>query len=50
MERLREALIAAKEKLELYRKHSGGEYIGSMEYCALIKMIDAALAQGKGER
>ncbi len=45
------ALVAAKEKLAIYRRDRegkrGGEYSGGMEYTALIKTIDAALAKGK---
>jgi len=40
---LREALEAAKVKLQKCRKHHGGEYVGGMEHTALIKMINKAL-------
>lgn len=39
----RAALRAAKQKLELYRAQHSGEYIGGMEYTALIALIDEAL-------
>jgi len=39
----RMALIRAREKLELYRAQHSGEYIGGMEYSALLKLIDAAI-------
>ena len=45
-------LVRCREKLEIYRDHSDGEYRGGMEYTALIKMIDttlAILAQGSKE-
>lgn len=47
--RLREALIAAKEKLAIYRAHSTGEYQGGMEYRSLIDLIDTALSTPEGE-
>ena len=37
---LRDALGSSKKKLELYRNQHSGEYIGGMEYTALIKCID----------
>ncbi len=42
-ERLRVTLKAAKEKLNLYRAQHSGEYIGGMEYTALIREIDECL-------
>ena len=42
-ERLRSSLAAAKEKLSLYRCIYGGEYVGGMEYSALMKQIAEAL-------
>lgn len=39
----RAALQAAKQKLQVYRAQHSGEYIGGMEYEALIRMIDEAL-------
>lgn len=43
IERLREVLISAKEKLALYRKAQGGEYLGGVEYRELMRRIDEAL-------
>lgn len=40
---LRKALLLAKEKLALYRAAHGGEYVGGLEYTALVKLIDDAL-------
>lgn len=40
------SLFAAKRKLELYREQHSGEYVGGMEYTALMKEIDIALADG----
>lgn len=37
------ALIAAREKLELYRAQHSGEYIGGMEYRSLLMTIDEAI-------
>lgn len=37
------ALIAAQQKLRLYRAQNSGEYVGGMEYSALMVMIDEAL-------
>lgn len=37
------ALEAARHKLTLYREQHSGEYIGGMEYTALLRMIDTAL-------
>lgn len=39
----REALIKAREKLQLYRANCSGEYVGGMEYTALIKIMDEAI-------
>lgn len=39
----REALRAAKKKLQLYRAQHSGEYIGGMEFSALMQVIDEAL-------
>lgn len=41
--KLERALKLAKEKLEIYRKHSSGEYMDGMEYRELIFIIDEAL-------
>lgn len=43
--RLRDALTSAKEKLALYRKAHGGEYLGGVEYSELMRRIDAALSE-----
>lgn len=40
-----EALARAKEKLQLYRSFHSGEYVGGVEFTALIRMIDEAIAQ-----
>lgn len=40
---LKSALQVAKEKLEIYRKHSDGNYQGGMEHISLIKYIDEVL-------
>ena len=40
---LRTALGYAREKLEFYRAQHSGEYVGGIEYTALIRMIDEAL-------
>lgn len=37
------ALVAAKEKLRLYREASAGVYLGGVEYGALVKLIDEAI-------
>lgn len=42
--RLRTALGHAREKLALYRQVHSGEYVGGVEYTALMREIDAALA------
>lgn len=39
------ALLAAKQKLGYYRAQHSGEYIGGMEYTALLSFIDAALSK-----
>lgn len=44
---IRAALVAAKEKLQLYRDHYGSEYLGGMEFSALMRKIDSALAEFK---
>ena len=33
-----------REKLELYRDHSDGQYHGGIEHTSLIKMIDTSIA------
>ncbi len=43
LEHLRNALTLAREKLKLYRAQHSGEYIGGMEYTALMQLIDEAL-------
>lgn len=40
---MRTALGYAKEKLKLYRSVHSGEYVGGIEYEALMLMIDNAL-------
>jgi hypothetical protein len=40
---LRGTLLAAKEKLRLYRAGHSGEYIGGVEYTSLMKQIDDVL-------
>jgi len=42
-DRLRTALGYAREKLKLYREQHSGEYVGGIEYEALMRMIDSAL-------
>ena len=37
-------LRMAREKLEIYRDHSDGQYHGGIEHAALIRNIDLALA------
>lgn len=39
----REALQLSKEKLEVYRRQTNGEYAGGPEYSALVVQIDRAL-------
>jgi hypothetical protein len=41
---LLEALKLAQEKLKIYRAGSSGAYQGGMEYTALMRTIDAAIA------
>ena len=43
VDRLQTALGYAREKLGLYRAQHAGNYVGGIEYTALIKMIDASL-------
>lgn len=43
-DQLRTALGYAYEKLQLYRAQHSGEYIGGIEYTALMAMIDRALS------
>jgi hypothetical protein len=38
-------LQAARQKLEVYRAQTNGEYSGGPEYTSLMRAIDAALAQ-----
>jgi hypothetical protein len=40
---LKAVLLAAREKLTLYRAQHSGEYIGGVEYVMLMDMIDRAL-------
>ena len=40
-----EALVLCREKLEVYRKHSSGEYLGGVEYTLLLSKMDTALAR-----
>ena len=47
IELLREALWLTKEKLEIYRLHHTGLYLGGMEYSALMKKANAALEKTK---
>jgi len=47
--KLRAALTAAREKLILYRAGSNGEYLGGMEFSALIRAIDDALTSPSGD-
>ncbi len=44
IELLRSTLSHAREKLEIYRDHSSGQYHGGIEHTALIRMIDESLA------
>lgn len=39
----RETLKLAKQKLHLYRISSSGEFLGGMEYTALVKRIEATI-------
>lgn len=39
----RETLKLAKQKLHLYRTNSDGEFLGGMEYTALVKRIEATI-------
>lgn len=41
---LRATLGHAREKLEIYRDHSSGEYHGGIEHTSLIRMIDESLS------
>jgi len=43
IERLEGTLRKAREKLALYRAQHSGNYIGGLEYNALIRRIDEAL-------
>jgi hypothetical protein len=43
LDALEVALRAARKKLTLYRAAHGSEYVGGMEFTALIHMIDEAL-------
>ena len=47
---LMRAAESAREKLKLYRSQHSGEYIGGMEYTALINKLDNALAKLNGEQ
>lgn len=42
--RLERALIAARDKLKLYRNEHSGEYVGGVEYTTLMEEINVALA------
>lgn len=42
---LERALAYAREKLVLYRAVHGGEYVGGMEFTALLRLIDEAASQ-----
>ena len=44
IQRLIDALNAARTKLQLYRNASDGAYVGGMEYTALMSLIDLVLA------
>jgi hypothetical protein len=46
-EGLREAVVAAKIKLALYRERVGPSYVGGQEYTSLMKSIDEALEGGE---
>lgn len=41
----RELLIECRCKLQLYREQHSGEYVGGMEYTALRREIDKAIAE-----
>lgn len=41
--RLRGTLVAAKEKLGLYRAQHSGEYVGGVQYHELMRQIDEIL-------
>ena len=41
--RMRQTLVLAKEKLAIYRARHSGEYVGGIEYTALMVKIDEAL-------
>jgi len=41
--KLRKVLLAARDKLKLYRQAHSGEYVGGMEYTALMREIDEAI-------
>lgn len=43
MRELGEALRLCREKLEIYREHSDGEYHGGLEHTALIQAVDNLL-------
>lgn len=49
IDELVDVLIPAKEKLQIYREHSTGEYQGGMEYTQLVNLIDEAIAKVKDE-
>lgn len=40
-------LVAARQKLIIYRDNSSGEYLGGMEYTMLIKLIDEEIQRLK---
>ena len=42
---MREALIAARDKLQKYRMEHSGEYIGGKEYAALMRQISDAVSK-----
>lgn len=46
---LKATLQKAREKLVLYRQAHGGEYVGGLEFTALLCSIDAALPQSETE-
>ena len=48
IELLRATIGHAREKLEIYRDHSSGEYHGGIEHTALIRMIDESLSVTAG--
>ncbi len=43
IERLRASLEKATEKLQIFRSQTDGQYVGGMEYSALMKMIAEAI-------